>query len=1354
MFGPAKSEIELLKASLQGKPQAFGELVGKYQSLVCAITYSATGNVEQSEELAQETFLQAWKSLGQLRELSKFRPWLCRIARSTTQSWFRSRGRDRVAQAAPLEAAAGKASDDMGPAESTMSREQQAIVREVLAEIPQNLREPLILFYREQQSTREVALQLGLSENAARQRISRARAMLREQVADVVERGIARTKPGKAFKTAVIAAIASAAVRTGTATAATSLLSLGAKIALTAAGIAILTGAAVVYRHTRPTAPPVTPSESADSSLQVPPETEETAPLAAADTPAFEEADDNNTTTPPAQADDESEALNDTEAPPEQRSASSETVSPAFEFKPKGVLSGVITDAETGEPVPDAMVTISGGRIRTARTDTKGFYWFEKVPQAGSFHVSVDALTHVGVQRGRDNPVVSLSNDKETVRDFQLSKACMVDVWVVDANGTGIADARVTTGSLLDDYGRAPSHFADRRTTDPNGYVLLGGIPAGTMDYLITAWHSVEVGQEKLGPGRYVRRSAYDYAPGKVVTQLPDPNMIPRMTIVLEDGVDVPGYAEYSDGAPAAGIRLIPRPAWWHSSYSIHSLQTADDGTFTFEHITPGVYHIARSIQHSTGGSTVRGLTQVQLPPADGEPLVIRIPEKSPGSRVAITGTITISGGKTPGFLRIEAYSEAGPTMTTQPTRAADGTTRFNLNKLEPGRYALEFVGEDIERKTLRNVTAPTSDLQVELVYAPKPKLTGAVLDATTGEPIQHFRARVRGRRSLRGLPHILQNQWTHVDDTRGAFSLDTRGPGVYEVQVWAEGYTPRWSDSIDTDTGDSITITLSRGGTVTGVVVDEQGKAITGAKVTPLSTACGVMPQTATEFTSEDGATETVNGVFTLKNVPPGVETLQATHPDHLFGIVTDVVVHEGDTTTDVEIVLTEGATVEGYVYDEHAAPQAGRTLFFQNSRGYGDSNFDDVWRLASVVTDSNGFYRVAHLPEEVCYVKRVDTYRALGVVRRAVVPRTNAVTRLDFGGTPIVAGVVVLKGQPQAKTKLWLSPADATEVRLLTSYSMTDEHGAFTFNGIPPGVYAIRCRDTGKRRDWLKIATVEVGAGDVDMGTIPAGTSTLLLTLDGPPSDAPDAIERVFLAEPGHTWPRPVRIGEAPAAPGEPWRIRDVEPGAYTLLLERADRLHWRREVTLQAGREGWDITTEAPQATAQISGQIQGPCEGTLTFWREGKDLAGALHADSDGRFTIENLPSGKYAIGPGMGLLYDVPALVEFTLADGEHGTVDLDLSDPAYRQMAFVMVQVLDGTGRARRDAHVEFQGPSGRIEPTAFKASGHAFVATPGPHRLHVEVPGCQRIERDVVLEPISPTSAMPQHIQICLEPL
>ena len=76
------SEAELLQASLAGSKEAFGTIVEQYQSLICAITYSGTGDFAKSEELAQETFLRAWKELRQLKDLGRFRAWLCTIARN------------------------------------------------------------------------------------------------------------------------------------------------------------------------------------------------------------------------------------------------------------------------------------------------------------------------------------------------------------------------------------------------------------------------------------------------------------------------------------------------------------------------------------------------------------------------------------------------------------------------------------------------------------------------------------------------------------------------------------------------------------------------------------------------------------------------------------------------------------------------------------------------------------------------------------------------------------------------------------------------------------------------------------------------------------------------------------------------------------------------------------------------------------------------------------------------------------------------------------------------------------------------------------------------------------------------
>ena len=73
MKAQSTKDIELLQACLKGSNEAFEAVVRKYQSLICAITYSAVGNLQESEELAQETFISAWKNLAQLKDVTKFR---------------------------------------------------------------------------------------------------------------------------------------------------------------------------------------------------------------------------------------------------------------------------------------------------------------------------------------------------------------------------------------------------------------------------------------------------------------------------------------------------------------------------------------------------------------------------------------------------------------------------------------------------------------------------------------------------------------------------------------------------------------------------------------------------------------------------------------------------------------------------------------------------------------------------------------------------------------------------------------------------------------------------------------------------------------------------------------------------------------------------------------------------------------------------------------------------------------------------------------------------------------------------------------------------------------------------------
>jgi RNA polymerase sigma factor (sigma-70 family) len=240
------SDTELVEASRTGSRDAFAQIVERYQNLVCGVTYSATREVAASEDLAQETFLEAWQSLSSLNDSPRLRAWLCAIARNLSRNFLRRQlrnplGRSRAVQLDSVEEIAHPSPTAL---DAAITAEELQLLAQAIEGLPESYREPLVLFYRQEQSMREVAEALDISEDAARQRVNRARQLLRAEMALVVERGLVRTRAGKAFTTAVVAALPAVGLNAallagGTATAAAA----GKSGAATAAG----KGAATAY---------------------------------------------------------------------------------------------------------------------------------------------------------------------------------------------------------------------------------------------------------------------------------------------------------------------------------------------------------------------------------------------------------------------------------------------------------------------------------------------------------------------------------------------------------------------------------------------------------------------------------------------------------------------------------------------------------------------------------------------------------------------------------------------------------------------------------------------------------------------------------------------------------------------------------------------------------------------------------------------------------------------------------------------------------------------------------------------------------------------------------------------------
>ncbi|HEU5081690.1 MAG TPA: sigma-70 family RNA polymerase sigma factor [Opitutaceae bacterium] len=201
------SDAALVAASLGGDQDAFAQIVSRYQRLLCSLAYSATGQLSQSEDLAQETFIEAWRKLEQLRDPEKLRAWLCGILRFKVSRLRRADNTEPVRRADVIDEADDVLSTEQPAPDLAVHKEEQAMLWSALERVPQSYREPLILYYREHQSVEHVAAALDLSEDAVKQRLSRGRKILQEQVLAFVEGALARSTPGKLFTLAVIAAL-------------------------------------------------------------------------------------------------------------------------------------------------------------------------------------------------------------------------------------------------------------------------------------------------------------------------------------------------------------------------------------------------------------------------------------------------------------------------------------------------------------------------------------------------------------------------------------------------------------------------------------------------------------------------------------------------------------------------------------------------------------------------------------------------------------------------------------------------------------------------------------------------------------------------------------------------------------------------------------------------------------------------------------------------------------------------------------------------------------------------------------------------------------------------------------------
>jgi RNA polymerase sigma-70 factor, ECF subfamily len=228
----ANLDLIAVEAIKNGDMERYQELVERYEQQVYAVAWSRLGDADLAQEATQEAFIKGYQHLAFLNHGGKFSAWIMAITRNLAvnlglkrRNELKKRKRWALEQAERVQSP---------PLEGTAEEEPVSpdMLRTILADLSPKHRECLVMFYLEGKSIAEAAQVAGLSGNAFKTRLFRARGALRKRMESRLDTSLARLRPRHAIAPIVMGLLTTQKVQAA--------CSLGAsKGALTKAGVSI-----------------------------------------------------------------------------------------------------------------------------------------------------------------------------------------------------------------------------------------------------------------------------------------------------------------------------------------------------------------------------------------------------------------------------------------------------------------------------------------------------------------------------------------------------------------------------------------------------------------------------------------------------------------------------------------------------------------------------------------------------------------------------------------------------------------------------------------------------------------------------------------------------------------------------------------------------------------------------------------------------------------------------------------------------------------------------------------------------------------------------------------------------------
>ncbi len=188
-------ELELVQKAQAGDPEAFDQLVSRFRTRVFGMIYNMVHNEQDAWDLAQDSFLKAWKSIARFRGQSSFYTWIYRIVMNVTIDWLRKKQVkgggaefDDAIQLKEIDPGARTVPQaDVLPHERMQHKEIRARIEAAIAQLSPEHRAVILMKEMEDMQYHEIAESLGCSIGTVMSRLFYARKKLQNSLRDVYE---------------------------------------------------------------------------------------------------------------------------------------------------------------------------------------------------------------------------------------------------------------------------------------------------------------------------------------------------------------------------------------------------------------------------------------------------------------------------------------------------------------------------------------------------------------------------------------------------------------------------------------------------------------------------------------------------------------------------------------------------------------------------------------------------------------------------------------------------------------------------------------------------------------------------------------------------------------------------------------------------------------------------------------------------------------------------------------------------------------------------------------------------------------------------------------------------------------